>query len=321
MTRAADLATLIVDVNTTEAKTDELTGKSTAGSIAVTAEGNSTTTNLQQGLAKAWCQLTGTGPTINDSFNLASVTDTGVGQRTTVWTNAFSNDDYAMSGGQTSSGGDASNVGIQYHSITTASVNNLTFASGAVVDDTMFGIYLGDLAQMLGHAAIAESAISDEGGALIIATAEMNALATSSNIGVGTLVGVSSMSSNFTKTTAGIFITGSVNAEVSSNFTQTTEDIKIVNFTDVTMSSSFTETVAGISILSGVSSQDLNFTKTSSGDILYVEINSVSLPVGKRPAGAPTPGIGYTEITPTGVETYTEITPSGTETYTEIARQ
>ena len=173
---------------------------------------------------------------------------------------------------------------------------------------------------MLGHAAIAESAIADVGGALIIATAEMNALATSSNVGVGTLVGVSSISGNFTKTTAGILITGSVNAEISSNFTQTTEDIKLVNFTDVTMSSNFTETVAGISILSGVSSQDLNFTKTSSGDILFVEINSVSLPVGKRPAGAPTPGVGYTEITPTGVETYTEITPSGTETYTEIVR-
>ena len=31
-----------------------LTGTSTAGSIVVTGEGNSTTTNLQQGLAKAW---------------------------------------------------------------------------------------------------------------------------------------------------------------------------------------------------------------------------------------------------------------------------
>ena len=166
---------------------------------------------------------------------------------------------------------------------------------------------------MLGHAAIAESAISDVGGALILATTEMNALATSSNVGVGTLVGVSSISGNFTKTTAGILITGSVNAEISSNFTQTTEDIKLVNFTDVTMSSNFTETVAGISILSGVSSQDLNFTKTTSGDILFVEMNK-----GKTPAaaGAPT----YTEISPTGVETYTEITPSGTETYTEIVR-
>ena len=166
---------------------------------------------------------------------------------------------------------------------------------------------------MLGHAAIAESAISDVGGALILATAEMNALATSSNVGVGTLVGVSSISGNFTKTTAGILITGSVNAEISSNFTQTTEDIKLVNFTDVTMSSNFTETVAGISILSGVSSQDLNFTKTTSGDILFVEMNK-----GKTPAaaGAPT----YTQVSPTGVETYTEITPSGTETYTEIVR-
>jgi hypothetical protein len=166
---------------------------------------------------------------------------------------------------------------------------------------------------MLGHAAIAESAIADVGGGLILATAEMNALATSSSIGVGTLVGISSVSGNFTQTTTGLFITGSVNAEVSSSFTQTTEDIKIVNFTDVTLSSSFTETVAAISVLSGVSSQDLNFTKTSSGDILFTEMNK-----GKRPGalGAPT----YTQVTPLGVETYTEITPSGTETYTEIVR-
>ena len=109
-------------------------------------DGGNVTQNTVQGLAKAWCQLTGTGPTINDSYNLASVTDTGVGQRTTVWTNPFSNDDYAMAGGQSSSGGDAANVGIQYHAQTTASVNNLTFASGATVDDTMTGIYLGDLA-------------------------------------------------------------------------------------------------------------------------------------------------------------------------------
>ena len=35
-------------------KINTLTGVSTAGSIAVTGEGNSTTTNLQQGLAKCW---------------------------------------------------------------------------------------------------------------------------------------------------------------------------------------------------------------------------------------------------------------------------
>ena len=161
---------------------------------------------------------------------------------------------------------------------------------------------------MLGHAAIAEAAIADVGGVLLLATAEMNALASSSSIGSGTLVGVSSLSGNFTQTTAGIFITGSVNAEVRSSFTQTTEDIKIVNFTDVTMSSAFTQTADGIAILAGISSQDLNFTKTSSGDILFVDVVT--------DATTET----YTEITPSGTETYTEITPSGTETYTEIVR-
>ena len=35
-------------------KVNKLTGTTTAGSIAVTGETGSTTTNLQQGLAKAW---------------------------------------------------------------------------------------------------------------------------------------------------------------------------------------------------------------------------------------------------------------------------
>ena len=34
-------------------KVDTITGVTTAGSIAITGEGNSTTTNLQQGLAKS----------------------------------------------------------------------------------------------------------------------------------------------------------------------------------------------------------------------------------------------------------------------------
>ena len=42
-------------------KINTLTGVSTAGSIAVTGEGNSTTTNLQQGLCKSWVNFNGTG--------------------------------------------------------------------------------------------------------------------------------------------------------------------------------------------------------------------------------------------------------------------
>ena len=53
---------------------NKLTGTSTAGSILVTGEGNSTTTNLQQGLAKAWVNFNGSTFGINDSFNVGSMT-------------------------------------------------------------------------------------------------------------------------------------------------------------------------------------------------------------------------------------------------------
>ena len=157
---------------------------------------------------------------------------------------------------------------------------------------------------MFGNSSFAEAAFANVGGVLQVATAEMSALGTSSSIGSGTLVGVSSLSGKFTQT-AEISTISSVVIDFNSLFTQTTENIAIVNFTDVTMSSIFTNTTNALAILSGVSSQDLNFTKTTSGDILYVAI-------------VPDANETYTEITPSGTETWTEITPSGTETYTEI---
>jgi hypothetical protein len=64
-------------------KVDTLTGVTTAGSISVTGEGNSTTTNLQQGLAKVWTSIDGSG-TVNtrDSLNYTSTTDNGTGNYT-----------------------------------------------------------------------------------------------------------------------------------------------------------------------------------------------------------------------------------------------
>ena len=159
---------------------------------------------------------------------------------------------------------------------------------------------------MLGHAAIAETALADVGGVLQVATAEMSGISSASSVGVGTLVGVATLDANFTKTTAGILITGGANADLSFDFTQTTENIKIVNFTDATLSTEFTQTSDGIMIASGVVTKDLNFTKTTSGDILYVAVTT--------DATTET----YTEVTPSGTETWTEITPSGAETWTEI---
>ena len=80
-------------------KVDTLTGVTTAGSIVVTGEGNSTTTNLQQGLAKCWNNFKGDETAaINDSFNMASLTDNGSGDYTTTFTNDFNNATYSFSG-------------------------------------------------------------------------------------------------------------------------------------------------------------------------------------------------------------------------------
>jgi len=69
---------------------DNIAGRTTAGSIAVVGEGNTTTTNLQQGLAKAWAGGEDDGTTIRDSLNMTSRTDEGTGNYDYTVTNAFS---------------------------------------------------------------------------------------------------------------------------------------------------------------------------------------------------------------------------------------
>ena len=75
---------------------DNLAGRTTAGSIAVVAEGNGTTTNLQQGLAKMWVNYTGISTTASrDSFNVSSLTDNGTGQTTVNINNDMGNANYS----------------------------------------------------------------------------------------------------------------------------------------------------------------------------------------------------------------------------------
>jgi len=72
-------------------KVDTLTGVTTAGSIDVTGEGNSTTTNLQQGLAKAFIIFTQAATYVDhNSFNVSSLGDDGTGLTTINWSSAFS---------------------------------------------------------------------------------------------------------------------------------------------------------------------------------------------------------------------------------------
>ena len=67
---------------------------SSAGQITAQGEGTATT-NLQQGLAKHWCQFVQSSATVTDSLNQSSMIDHGTGDTTWNFTNPMSNDDYS----------------------------------------------------------------------------------------------------------------------------------------------------------------------------------------------------------------------------------
>ena len=80
-----------------ELKVNRLTGVTTAGSISVTGEGNSTTTNLQQGLAKAWYIFDQVNSnTLDDSLNIGSMTDRNTGSMYGNFTNNMSSVNYTV---------------------------------------------------------------------------------------------------------------------------------------------------------------------------------------------------------------------------------
>tara|TARA_R100000008_G_scaffold47026_1_gene27784 strand:+ start:241 stop:645 length:405 start_codon:yes stop_codon:yes gene_type:complete len=100
-------------------KLNTLTGASTAGSISVTGEGNSTTTNLQQGLAKQWAFYNQTTPAVGDSFNTTSITDASTGLQTINFTNSMNSTNFATSG-----------VSVDIGSANLATSGRVTFATG-----------------------------------------------------------------------------------------------------------------------------------------------------------------------------------------------
>ena len=82
-------------------KVDTLTGVATAGSIAVTGEGNSTTTNLQKGLCKAWAAM---DPNVLDeSYNFSSLTDQGAGEFDYNFTSLMASEHFSATGAKQNS--------------------------------------------------------------------------------------------------------------------------------------------------------------------------------------------------------------------------
>ena len=80
---------------TSPLKVDKIEGVSTTGSISITGEGNSTTTNLQQGLAKTWAFCT--DDSITDSLYTSSSNDVDAGKYTITLTNNTATSNVAVS--------------------------------------------------------------------------------------------------------------------------------------------------------------------------------------------------------------------------------
>jgi len=96
------MSTLKVDTYLTrggasEIAIDKLKGVTAAGSMLVVGEGGTNTTNLQQGLCKAW-HLSSAAAVPADSFNISGGTDNGTGDYSYAFSNNMGNVNYAPSG-------------------------------------------------------------------------------------------------------------------------------------------------------------------------------------------------------------------------------
>ena len=146
--------------------TDTITGKSTATTITigstpvVSASANSLTirgegsnqTSIQQGLIKQWVRTSGAAVTVADSFNTASVTDSGTGLYAPQFTTNMGNTNYAV----LSSSDDKQDGGsIFVHNINDA-VNQAT--SGYGTSNKKYSYALADGNQNIASAALGDLA-------------------------------------------------------------------------------------------------------------------------------------------------------------------
>ena len=112
----------------------QVIGTGIGASNTVTSEGGAVTTSLQQGLAKVWVNLDGTGTiAISDSFNVTSATDNGTGNYTITIANDMSNTVYTVSGGTTP--GAAGDTVLGYESLATGSYVMKTSDGGTSQED------------------------------------------------------------------------------------------------------------------------------------------------------------------------------------------
>ena len=126
------------------------------GSASAIAGEGTATTNLQQGLAKAWFRVNGTGtPAFTNNFNGSSVTDNGTGDYTVTVTNNMSNASYVsateVGGGTSSDGSERSISGMDGSTARSSSVyrfRHVYHSTTATKYDDQYNniLHIGDLA-------------------------------------------------------------------------------------------------------------------------------------------------------------------------------
>jgi len=110
---------------------DNLTGKTSAGSITVTSESGAATQSLQQGLAKAWASWNST-TTVQDSLNISSLSDSGTGVTVNNFSSSFSNALFSTSGSHDRLGGNINSFLV--NAFGTASVTTSTYTNAGAID-------------------------------------------------------------------------------------------------------------------------------------------------------------------------------------------
>jgi len=132
----------------TLAGTLTVTGVHTIGTNAVaTSDGGGATTSVVQGLAKMWFYKVTDGSSLADSFNASSVTDTGTGDFSVVFSNNMNNANYGTGKGSTVAyDGQTSASGEQLAGIEATSLRIKMYQNGGISDAVCLGSIHGDLA-------------------------------------------------------------------------------------------------------------------------------------------------------------------------------
>lgn len=128
---------------------DNLTGKTSAGSVTVTSEGGAATQSLQQGLAKCFVYFDqNTSNTVEDSFNTSSVSDQATGNAYWNVTNGMSSVYGILSGATARTGttGFSGTSGVIMNSTTQWGVYTTDSGSTTVEDAEWTALGHGDLA-------------------------------------------------------------------------------------------------------------------------------------------------------------------------------